>query len=139
MSDRGSRALRGERTAAATSPSLALCLALFALFLQIVAAGLCPCGFTAVDALADMPHCHADAGDAPVDHAHGGDQAPAHHSDPCPFCTAHCHAPLAMAPAVAAIARTYVRVAEPVPRLIVFADVARFPAGAPPRGPPAAA
>lgn len=138
MSDRGCRALRRERTAAATPPGLVLWLALFALFLQIVAAGLCPCGFTAADALADMPHCHVDAGDAAADHGHGGDQAPGHHSDPCPFCTAHCHAPLAMAPAVAAIARTYTRILEPAPCLVVVAEVARFPAGAPPRGPPAA-
>jgi hypothetical protein len=117
-------------------------VALLALFLQIIAVALCPC--ESVNAFAGpmaqaaaMPDCHhAMAPDAPSDSTQDKAPAPGKQTN-CPFCAAHCHAPLVFAAALgsvdyfAAVATTitpaHVRLSEPV----------RFSLAASPRGPPA--
>jgi hypothetical protein len=105
--------------------------------LQIVAVALCPCG--SANALSDlraqsaMP-CHGEPGSS--GHEHGGGP---NHGKPanCPFCSAHCHAPLAFAPALTGVEPFLAVATASGPAQFVIFEPARFASGASPRGPPA--
>ncbi|MGP0060867.1 MAG: DUF2946 family protein [Beijerinckiaceae bacterium] len=114
-------------------------LALLALLLQVIAVALCPCGLAsaAAHAQAAMPHCHEVASDTPSDHRQSDDPAQGQHSH-CPFFfSAHCHAPLAVAPSIASLEVFFAVSVTPEQAAFIFPSPAHFPAGAPPRGPPA--
>ncbi len=113
-------------------------LALLALLLQVIAVALCPCGLASAAPYAQtaVAHCHDVASDTHSDRGHGEVPAQGKHS-PCPFCSAHCHAPLAFAPAIAGL-KVFIAVSiTPEHAAFIFPSPAHFPAGAPPRGPPA--
>jgi hypothetical protein len=131
-------ATRGKRTLRRAGGYCAF-LALLALVLQIVAVALCPCGpanaLAGAPAQSAMPPCHGEPGSA--DHEHGGApnrDKPAN----CPFCSAHCHAPLVFAPALSGVEPLFAIATTAGPaHFVFFFEPARFASGASPRGPPA--
>jgi len=112
-------------------------LAVFGLYLQLAAAGLCPCGLPAPLAAggpAAFPICHLQTSDAPGQTHNDHAPAPQHE---CAFCTLHCHAAIGVAPALVGVDAVHA-VSAPAERAVfIVPQAARFPAGAPPRGPPA--
>jgi hypothetical protein len=112
-------------------------LAILGLYVQLAVAGFCTCG---------LPMAHAAPGVSPICHSQRtaeratkqaqNDRAPTHREQPCPFCMAHCHAAMVMAPSVAALDHVYVA-AKPTQIAAYIAPLPpRFSLGAPPRGPP---
>jgi hypothetical protein len=111
-------------------------LAILGLYVQLFAAGLCTAGSPFDPALGNsgqgaFPICHAAAGD-PSAPAQG--PAPAHQA--CPFCALHCQAAMVFAPSVGSLQSFVAVSSEATQAPFVTPNAARFPAGAPPRGPP---
>ena len=115
----------------------AVWLAVFCVYVQLLAAALCPVGSVgAALGPGAFPICHAAA--EGVDHRSRDGQTPLP-DDHCPFCAIHCHT-------TAALTATSI---APAPLALAFAAVERpsfsVPAaprriaGGSPRGPPAAA
>jgi hypothetical protein len=125
--------LTAGRGAAGAARHVATWLAILGLYLQLFAVGL-GSGGPLDQRLASSPQ-----GAFPICHTSGGGDpsAPAqadHHS--CPFCALHCHAALAVAPSVG-ILQTFGAVpSDAIQASFIAPNTARFPAGAPPRGPP---
>jgi hypothetical protein len=122
------------RGAAGSARHVATWLAILGLYLQLFAVGLGRGGpldqTLASLAQGAFPICHTSGGADPSVPA----QAPDHHS--CPFCALHCHAALVVAPSVG-ILQTFVAVpSDAIQASFLTPNTARFPAGAPPRGPP---
>ncbi len=116
---------------------LAAWLAILGLYVQLAAAGLCTVGLpSSADAtgLGPFPICHSQSDDESAGQAQN-DHAPGHQHE-CPFCAVHCHAAMVMAPSVAGLdsISLVAKPADPAP--FIVPQAARFPAGAPPRGPP---
>lgn len=144
MSERGGKIWHSRPAARSAATPLrrhiAAWLAILGLYVQLAAAGLCTAGLpVAADAagLSSFPICHAQSGN------HGstptpGDPVPAHQHE-CPFCAVHCHAAMVMAPSISGQDSVYAVSPSAAPAPIIVPHVARFPAGAPPRGPPASA
>lgn len=140
---------------------LAASFAILGLYMQLAAAGFCTCCLPNLGGLAAAPPCHvhvyaaptADAGHTALqandalaqealahealaldDHAQH-DHAPAPHQN-CPFCTVHCHAAMVQAPSIGVVQQTAALPVQLEPVPFIAPQAARFPAGAPPRGPP---
>jgi hypothetical protein len=115
----------------------AVWLAVFALYMQLGAAALCSACFpVAADANTGLfPICHAQS-DAGSPGQAQNDHAPAQHQG-CPFCAVHCHAAMVITPSLANLDSLYAVTKPAAPAPFIAAPVARFSAGAPPRGPPA--
>jgi Protein of unknown function (DUF2946) len=112
-------------------------LAILGLYVQLFAAGLCTAGSPLDPALANsaqggFPICHASGGGDQSAPAQGPAQA--HHA--CPFCALHCQAAMVLAPLIASPQSFVAGSSEAAPAPFVTPRAARFPAGAPPRGPP---
>jgi hypothetical protein len=111
-----------------------------ALYVQIIAGAFCAAGTAnaAFDTLADSPFpiCHAQSRDEASAQTPDGGQAPAHHHS-CPFCSVHGQAAMAPPPAVAGLEIPLAVSVTPEQAALIFPSPSRFPAGAPPRGPPA--
>ncbi len=122
-----------------THRHVAAWLAILGLYVQLVAVGFGTCclPISGDAAPSPFPICHAQSNDQGSTQT-PGDPASAHHHE-CAFCLVHCHAAMAFAPSMDALASVYAisTAAEQVPFIIPVA--ARFSAGAPPRGPPASA
>jgi hypothetical protein len=129
---------RGRAIAAIPSRRhVAAWLAVFGLYLQLAAAGLCTCGLPALLAVggpAAFPICHSQTSDAPGQTHNDHAPAPQHE---CAYCTAHCHAAMGMAPPLRSIDAIHAVSAPAATAAFIVPQAARFPAGAPPRGPPA--
>lgn len=120
--------------------------AVLALYVQIIAGALCAAGTAnaAFDTRADSPFpiCQTQPNDTRSaqtqdnDHKDGG-HAPAHEHN-CLLCSVHCQAAMAPAPSLGGIAAVFAVSIVPQHAAFIFPSVARFPAGAPPRGPPSA-
>ncbi len=127
--------------AASAQRHVAIWLGILALYMQIAAAGLCTAGLPvsadAASGLSPFPICHAQSGDH-ADAQTPGNPAPAHQHE-CPFCAVHCHAAMVMAPAINGLDSVYAVSTPAAPAPVIVPQAARFPAGAPPRGPPASA
>jgi hypothetical protein len=139
---RKSKDNRSSQRAARITRGPALFFAFFALILQTVGMALCPCGLedAAAHSHAGMAHHHHEMmGDASGDHRGHNDQMPAH-QEMCPFnFSAHCYAPLVDAPVLVSLERIIFVAGTSVPAPLLVPERARFPAGAPPCGPPMAA
>ncbi|MGB8276573.1 MAG: DUF2946 family protein [Methylovirgula sp.] len=145
MSDRVHQIWRSRQAALGAAASVqahvAVWLGILALYMQLVAAGLCAAGLPLspdpAAGLSAFPTCHSPSNDDSAGQAQS-DHAPAHQHE-CPFCAVHCHAAMVMAPAISGLDSVYAvpKPANPAP--FVVSQAARFPAGAPPRGPPASA
>jgi hypothetical protein len=113
-------------------------LAILGLYVQLAAAGLCTAGLPLAPdpatGLSVFPICHSPSSDD-IAAQTPGDPAPAHQHD-CPFCAVHCHAAMGMAPAISGLDSIADVSAQVVPAALIVPQAARFPAGAPPRGPP---
>jgi hypothetical protein len=116
-----------------------------ALYVQIIAGAFCAAGTAdaAFDTLADSPFpiCHSQSSDEAIAQALNSDdkdggQAPAHRHS-CPFCPVHGQAAMAPPPSVAGLAIPLAVSITPEHAAFIFPSPAHFPAGAPPRGPPA--
>ncbi|MHB8884132.1 MAG: DUF2946 family protein [Methylovirgula sp.] len=132
---------RPALSAASAQRYVAAWLAILALYLQIAAAGLCTCGLPVLtDASAGpgaFPICHSQSNDEAQTQS---DHAPAHHhQQDCPFCTAHCHAAMVVTPSISGLDSIYAVATTSARAPFIVPQAARFPAGAPPRGPPASA
>lgn len=118
---------------------IAAWLAIVGLYVQLAAAGLCSCGLPVASAAPGaFPICHTQSA-ASADHGTKqaqNDRAPAHHEQPCPFCTVHCHAAMALAPSIAALDHVSIVAKSTHVAAFVIPSPARFSLGAPPRGPP---
>ena len=144
MSERGGKIWHSRPAALSVAMSaqrhIAAWLAILGLYVQLAAAGLCTAGLpVAADAagLSSFPICHAQSGN------HGstptpGNPVPAHQHE-CPFCAVHCHAAMVTAPSISVQHSTYAVSLPADPASFIVPHVARFSAGAPPRGPPALA
>ncbi|MGD0635260.1 MAG: DUF2946 family protein [Beijerinckiaceae bacterium] len=134
------RKVQGARRAFVSARHLAaVCLAILGLYLQITAAAACLIGPSAANDAGPsgdlFPICHTDDGgtDTP-----GGDQGPAaQHS--CPLCAHHCQALLAPPSPVTVLEPLFTGSTEATHAPFLTRSLARFAAGAPPRGPPATA
>lgn len=116
-------------------------VAIACLFLQLAASAACGIGATPNGASAALnqspfPICHALTGDEDLTPAPGG-QHPQPDRHTCPFCSAHCHAAVALAVPGAIVTPYGIAVALADPPAVRRSLSARFAAGAPPRGPPA--
>lgn len=114
-------------------------LAVFGLYVQLAAAGLCACGLPTANASPGaFPICHSQssAGADQSTKQAQNDHAPVHHGEPCPFCAVHCHAAMVVAPSIAVLDHVSV-VAKPI-KVAAFGipSPVHFSLGAPPRGPP---
>lgn len=132
----GRRILRaGRRNAAGMARRhVPAWLAILGLYVQLFAAGLCTAGTPLDPALGTqgaLPICHTGSDQS----APAQDRAPADHA--CPFCALHCQAAMVMAPSFGAPERFVVVSAQAAQPPFIVPSPARFPAGAPPRGPPA--
>lgn len=133
------QAVRGAATS--VQAHVAVWLGILALYMQLAAAGLCTAGLPLspgpAAGLSAFPSCHSPSSDDSAGQAQS-DHAPAHQHE-CPFCAVHCHVAMVMAPAISGLSSVYAvpKPADPAP--FVAPRAARFPAGAPPRGPPALA
>ncbi len=137
---------RNKRYALAARAGAFSWLAALALYVQIIAGALCAAGTAnaAFDTGADSPFpiCQTQSNDTRSaqtqdnDHKDGG-HAPAHEHN-CLLCSVHCQAALAPAPSLGGIATVFAVSITPEPAPFIFPSAARFPAGAPPRGPPSA-
>jgi hypothetical protein len=119
-------------------------LTFLALILQTICVGLCTCAFEGAagahaHAETSLQHCDALAPDTPSPHHQGpGAQGLAHHSM-CPFNSVHFQAPPVDVPEVGAPERIVFVAAKSERAPLIVPERDRFPAGAPPCGPPAAA
>jgi hypothetical protein len=137
-SDLGVRSGRGVRYAFRRRGGVLrrLCagLAIFGLYVQLFAAGLC--GSALAQSLAGpsaFPICHTPASGSP------SDQAPAQDHRSCPFCAVHCKAAMVLPPSVGAPERFVAAATRIEPAHFLVPAPARFSISAPPRGPPASA
>ncbi|MDR3462129.1 MAG: DUF2946 family protein [Beijerinckiaceae bacterium] len=136
-----SRAKGAPRTLASARHFAVVCLAILGLYLQITAAAACLIGPSAAnDASSNgqlFPICHADHG-TDASSTPGGDQgSTAQHS--CPFCSHHSQAVMAPPDRAAVLEPLFTGSAEATHAPFLTRSLARFAAGAPPRGPPATA
>lgn len=116
-------------------------LAVFCLYIQLAASAACVVGAPEA-ALAGpeqglFPICHALVGGEDAGRTHNRGGVPAHRHS-CPFCSIHCHAAAAVTPTIVVFEPSLVLSASVEPPLFVVRSSVRFPAGAPPRGPPSA-
>lgn len=127
----------GFRASSGAYRHISAWFAILGLYVQLFAAGLCTAGSPFDAALANsaqgsFPICHASGSSDQPAPAQG--PASAHHA--CPFCALHCQAAMVLAPSVGS-PQSFVAVSsEATSASFVTPHAARFPAGAPPRGPP---
>jgi hypothetical protein len=109
-------------------------LAIFGLYIQLFAAGLCGSSFAlGLAGPGAFPICHTPASGSPADPAPGQD----HRS--CPFCALHCKAAMVLPPSIGAPERFLAAATRVEPASFIVPAPARFSISAPPRGPPASA
>ncbi len=118
-------------------------IAVVCLCVQLAASAACGVGTPLDAAFAGperglFPICHAGVGGEELGQTSNGRHTPAHQQG-CLFCQVHCHAAMALTPTIAVVSKPSLVVsASAEPPLLVVRPSARFPAGAPPRGPPSA-
>lgn len=121
------------RAKAATGSQFVACLAILGLYLQLAAAAFCTAGLASGPDLGGFPICHTASDDQSS--TPKPDHAPQPQQQSCPFCALHCHAAVALPPALPSIApaasTSAPQLAQPAaqPRL-------HFAIAAQPRGPP---
>jgi hypothetical protein len=103
-------------------------LAILALYFQLAAGALCTMGLPTAPDFSGFPICHFGAGH-PEKPGHSAPQ------QQCAFCVVHCHAALALAPALHFGAPAGILV-QPQPLQYALQTRLRFAMAAQPRGPP---
>lgn len=104
-------------------------LAIAGLYLQLAAVALCTAGLPSGSDLLLFPICHSAVdGNATPKPGHAPQQS-------CPFCALHCHAAMALPPALHFVKPTSLATGAPAP-LATSQPPLRFAIAAEPRGPP---
>jgi hypothetical protein len=126
-------ALVNRLRAKAAAGQFVACLAILGLYLQLAAGAFCTAGLPSGPNLGGFPICHTASDDQSP--APKPDHAPQPQQQSCPFCALHCHAAVALPPALPIVA---LAAGSSAPQPVQPAAQPRlhFAIAAQPRGPP---